>query len=177
MARIETISFLIALAASNDWKVHHLDVKTLFLHGELKEEVYVTQPDSFFIKGSENKVYKLKKALYGLKRAPRAWNEKLNTILKELNFFKCSKEPSLYQKKEEEHLLIVAVYVDDLLVTGSNMKMILDFKREMATKFEMRDLGILTYYLGIEVIKHKDGVTLKQERYVSKIIEEAGMNE
>lgn len=96
VARIETIKFIIALTAFNDWEVHHLDVKTDFLHGELKEELYVTQPYGFVIEGSEKKVYKLKKALYGLKQTPHAWKEKLNKILKELSFVKCSKEPSLY---------------------------------------------------------------------------------
>lgn len=81
VARIETVRFIIALAASNGWEVHHLDVKTAFLHGELKENVYVTQPEGFVTKGSEEKVYKLHKALYGLRQAPRAWNIKLNEIL------------------------------------------------------------------------------------------------
>lgn len=163
------IRFIIALAASNDWEVHHLDVKTAFLHSELKEVVYVTQPKGFVTKGSEDKVYKLNKA-------PRAWNDKLNKILKELGFVKCSKEPSLYRKEEKKCLLVVVVYVDDLLVMGSIMKMIPDIKEEMETKFEMSDLGKLTYYLGIEVIQHKDGITLKQERYASKILEEVGMD-
>lgn len=117
VARIETIRLIIALAASHGWEVHHLDVKTAFLHGELKEEVYVLQPEGFEIKGSEEKVYKLTKALYGLKQAPRAWNDKLNQILRELKFTRCSKELSVYQRRRGEHLLIVAVYVDDLLVT------------------------------------------------------------
>ena len=69
---------VISLAASRGWKIHHLDVKTAFLHGELKEEVYVSQPEGFEIKGKEEKVYKLNKALYGLRQAPRAWNIKLN---------------------------------------------------------------------------------------------------
>ena len=177
VARIETIRFIIALAASNGWEVHHLDVKTAFLHGELKETVYVTQPEGFTVKGSENKIYKLNKALYGLRQAPRAWNNKLNKILKELDFVKCSKEPSLYRKQEGVHFLLVAVYVDDLLVTGSNLRMILEFKKGMATKFEMSDLGLLTYYLGIEVLQHSDGIILKQERYAGKILEETKMNE
>ncbi|KAG7546288.1 Zinc finger CCHC-type [Arabidopsis suecica] len=175
VARIETIRFIVAIAASNGWEVHHLDVKTAFLHGELKEVVFVEQPEGFGIKGSENKVYKLHKALYGLKQAPRAWNNKLNTILKELNFVKCSKEPSLYRKQTKEHLLVVVVYVDDLLVTGSSLSLILDFKKGMSTKFEMSDLGKLTYYLGIEVCQHEGGITLKQERYASKIMNETRM--
>ncbi|KAG7556107.1 Integrase catalytic core [Arabidopsis suecica] len=174
VARIETIRFIIALAASNGWEIHHLDVKTAFLHGELKEIVYVSQPEGFIKEESQNKVYKLNKALYGLKQAPRAWNTKLNTILLELNFVKCSKEPSIYQKKESEEILVIAVYVDDLLVTGSNLEMILEFKRDMSRKFEMSDLGKLTYYLGIEVSQTKEGIMLNQERYAKKILEETG---
>lgn len=86
VARIETVRFIIALAASNQWKIHHLDVKTAFLHGDLKEVVYVKQPEGFEVKGSVDKVYKLNKALYGLKQAPRAWNIKLNKILREIGF-------------------------------------------------------------------------------------------
>lgn len=90
VARLETIRLLVNLAASNGWEVHHLDVKTAFLHGELQETVYVFQPEGFEKKGKEEKVYKLNKALYGLRQAPRAWNNKLNQILYELQFRKCS---------------------------------------------------------------------------------------
>ncbi|KAG7571799.1 Zinc finger CCHC-type superfamily [Arabidopsis suecica] len=175
VARIETIRFIIALAASNGWEVHHLDVKTAFLHGELKEDVYVLQPEGFVKEGTEEKVYKLNKALYGLKQAPRAWNNKLNKILLELKFTKYAKEPSLYRKTENDESLVVAVYVDDLLVTGSNLHLILEFKKGMAAQFEMSDLGKLTYYLGIEVIQYEGGIMLKQERYANKILEETGM--
>lgn len=177
VARIETVRVIIASAASNGWEIHHLDVKTAFLHGNLIEEVYVSQPEGFKVKGCEEKVYRLHKALYGLKQALRAWNIKRKSILKELNFSKCSKEPSLFKKEANGHQLLVAVYVDDLLVTGSSMDVIQDFKAEMATKFEMTDLGQLTYYLGIEVIQSKVGIVLKQERYAVKILEESGMHE
>ena len=86
VARVETIRLIMALAASRGWEIHHLDVKTAFLHGELKEEVFVVQPEGFVVKGQEENVYKLKKALYGLRQAPRAWNIKLNKILRGLNF-------------------------------------------------------------------------------------------
>lgn len=176
VARIETIRLIIAIAGSYGWEVHHLDVKTAFLHGELKEEVYVTQPEGFIVQGEEHKVYKLKKALYGLRQAPRAWNIKLNHILRGLNFTRCSKEPSLYRKERKKELLIVVVYVDDLLVTGSSLDAIMKFKQEMATTFEMSDLGKLTYYLGIEVLQNSDGITIKQDRYARKILEEAGLS-
>lgn len=161
--RIEMVRVLINLAASNGWEIHHLDVKTAFLHGELKETLYVSQPEGFVVEGSENKVYKLKKALYGLKQAPRAWNHKLNKCLLELDFQRCLKEPSVYRKCVSGKLLVVAVYVDDLFVTGTSLEMIGGFKREMAMRFEMSDLGKLTYYLGIEVKQHKDGITLCQK--------------
>jgi len=176
VARIEAICLLVNLAASNGWEIHHLDVKTAFLHGELKETVYVTQPEGFKEKGHEDKVYKLNKALYGLRQAPRAWNNKLNRVLKELKFEKCSKEPSVYRKVMGENItLLVAVYVDDLFVTGTNTKIIDDFKREMSSKFEMSDLGKLTYYLEIEVCQHEEGITLTQHRYAKRILEEAIM--
>ena len=175
MARIETIRLLIALAASRGWEVHHLDVKTAFLHGDLKEDVYVAQPEGFIEEGKEGKVYKLHKALYGLRQAPRAWNEKLNKVLGELNFVKCTKEPALYQRQYKDQYLLVAVYVDDLLVAGSSIGLVEEFKRGMSSKFEMSDLGRLTYYLGIEVVQHEDGITLCQERYAKKILQETGM--
>lgn len=173
VARIETIRLLISLAATNGWEIHHLDVKTAFLHGELKKTVYVSQPEGFESKGQESKVYKLHKALYGLRQAPRAWNTKLNQILMELKFQKCSKEPSVYRKMVDGNLLIVAVYVDDLFVSGTCDKLINEFKVGMANKFDMSDLGKLSYYLGIEVCQNRERITLNQSRYATKILEEA----
>lgn len=160
VARIEIIRLLIDLAASHGWEIHHLDVKTVFLHGELKETVYVYQPEGFEKEGSEDKVYKLNKALYGLRQAPRAWNNKLNHILLELQFEKCSKEPTVYRREVREHLLVIAVYVDDLFVTGTSLDVINKFKAEMSSRFNMSDLGKLSYYLGIEVIQHSEGIAL-----------------
>ena len=175
VARLETIRLLVSIAATYGWEVHHLDVKTAFLHGELNETVYVNQPEGFEVKGSEMKVYKLHKALYGLKQAPRAWNHKLNQILLELGFRKCTKEASVYRKTVNSSILVVAVYVDDLFVTGADKKIIDVFKVEMASKFAMSDLGKLSYYLGIEVSQEVGRITLNQRRYALKILEESGM--
>jgi len=141
----------VGLATSNGWEIHHLDVKTAFLHGELKEDVYVSQPEGFEKKGEEQKVFKLSKALYGFRHDPRAWNTKLDQILKSLKFTKCSKESGVYHKSEGTKLLLVAMYVDDLFVTRNSLGIIQEFKEGMASKFEMTNLGKLTYYLGIEV--------------------------
>ena len=177
VARIDTIRLLINLTATNGWEIHHLDVKIAFLHGELKYIVYVSQPEGFEVKGSEVKVYKLKKGLYGLKQTPRAWNDKLNKIILSFAFTRCHKEPSVYKKELGGKLLIVAVYVDDLFVTVTCMKAINEFKREMASTVEMSNLGRLTYYFGIEVTQHDGGITLNQNRYALKILEEAGMKD
>ena len=177
MAGLETIRLLINLAAAYGWEVHHLDVKTVLSHGELKKVVYVLQPEGFEKKGEEHKVCKLNKALYGLQQAPRAWNTKLNNILLEMEFKKCIKEPSLYRKMININLLVVAVYVDDLFVTGTNKGIIDEFEAMMAAKFDMSDLGRLTYYLGIEVCQHGKGITLNQNRYAQKQLQEAGMRQ
>ncbi|GJW88831.1 ribonuclease H-like domain, reverse transcriptase, RNA-dependent DNA polymerase [Tanacetum coccineum] len=177
VARMETIRLLLAIAANNKWEVHHLDVKSAFLHGDLKEEVYVTQPEGFTKKGDDGKVYRLIKALYGLRQAPRAWNIKLDNTLKSLDFKKCALEQAIYTKKSKDSLLLVRVYVDDRIITGTPKKEIDKFKAQMEEKFEMSDLGLLAYYLGIEVTQTKGDISIKQLAYANKILKEAGMPE
>lgn len=142
---------ILALAAYHGWQVHHLDVKSTFLHGDLKEEVYVTQPEGFIQPGNSGKVYKLFKALYGLRQALRAWNMTLDQTLKSLDFKKCNLEQAVYTERNKNSTIIVGVYVDDLIITGTPRKELEVFKSQMEEKFEMSDLGLLAYYLGIEV--------------------------
>lgn len=177
VTRLETVRLLLALSAKNNWEVHHLDVKTAFLNGELKEDVYVAQPEGFEKVGKEHLVYKLIKALYGLRQAPRAWYAKLNSCLENLGFTKCPYEHAVYTRKEGGETLIIAVYVDDLLVTGSDKDLIEMFKEQMSSNFEMSNLGRLSYYLGIEVKQSEGYIELKQTGYARKILEKAGMND
>jgi len=151
VARLDTVRFMLALAANLGWKVHHLDVKSAFLHEELEEEVYVSQPEDYVVKGKEQSVFRLSKALYGLKQAPRAWNVKLDKSLKKLGFSRCLSEQAVYTRGEGANAVILGVYVDDLIVTGGNPNNVKTFKNEMMTEFEMIDMGLLSYYLGIEV--------------------------
>ena len=151
VARLDSVRLLIALAAHEGWEVHHMDVKSAFLNGDLCEEVYVQQPDGFVVTGREHKVLRLKKALYGLHQAPRAWNEKLDKTMKSLSFKKSSSEPAIYLRRNSKSQLVVGVYVDDLIITGTNCEDIKLFKKQMAVVFKMTDLGLLKYYLGIEV--------------------------
>ncbi|GJT06761.1 ribonuclease H-like domain, reverse transcriptase, RNA-dependent DNA polymerase [Tanacetum coccineum] len=175
VARMETIRLLLAIAANNKWEVHHLDVKSAFLHGELKEEVYVTQPEGFMKREDNGKVYRLIKALYGLRQAPRAWNIKLDNTLKSLDFKKCALEQAIYTKTSKDSTLLIGVYVDDLIITGTPKKEIDKFKAQMEEKFEMSDLGLLAYYLGIEVTQTGGDISIKQSAYANKILKEAGM--
>ncbi|KAJ0532496.1 putative RNA-directed DNA polymerase [Helianthus annuus] len=175
VARMETVRLMLALAAYQGWEVHHLDVKSAFLHGDLKEEVYVSQPEGFIKPGNEGKVYRLSKALYGLRQAPRAWNTKLDQTLKSLNFNKCTLENAIYTRTSEASTIIVGVYVDDLIVTGTSKKEIDIFKSQMKNKFDMSDLGLLAYYLGIEVIQTGGEIGIKQTGYINKILKDVDM--
>ncbi|WJZ86304.1 hypothetical protein VitviT2T_005772 [Vitis vinifera] len=152
VARHDTIRPLLALAGQMGWKVYHLDVKLAFLNGILLEEIYVQQPEGFEVIGHEHKVYKLHKALYGLKQAPRARYSRIDSHLIQLGFRRSENEATLYLKQNDDGLqLVVSPYVDDMLVTGSNVKLLADFKMEMQDVFEMSDLGIMNYFLGMEI--------------------------
>jgi hypothetical protein len=175
VARMESVGVLLAVAAHNGWHVHHMDVKCAFLNGELSEEVYVSQPPGFTAEGEEGKVLRLHKALYRLRQAPRAWNEKLDTSLEELGFTKCRSDHALYTRLKNEQRLVVGVYVDDLLIMGQSVEEVTQFKKEMQRIFRMTDLGTLSYYLGIEVRQSSQGMELRQERYALKLLEKTGM--
>ena len=175
VARMESVRLVLAMAAAKDWAVHHLDVKSAFLNGDLTEEVFVKQAPGFIAQGAEHKVLRLRKALYGLRQAPRAWNSKLDATMAELGFTRCATEHALYTRRRGKEELVVRVYVDDLIVTGAREKDIASFKAEMAARFQMTDLGALSYYLGIEVRQGSRAVTLGQRAYARKLLERAGM--
>lgn len=126
-----------------------MDVKTIFLNGKI-EEVHLEQPEGFVIHKAESHVCRLKKALYGLKQAPGAWYERIDHYLLELGFSKNEVDPNLYYKVINGELLILILYVDDLLITREDNR-ISRCKKELASKFDMKDLGILHYFLGLEV--------------------------
>jgi hypothetical protein len=150
--------------------VFQLDVKLAFLNGVLQEEIYVEQPDGFVIQGEEDKVYLLQKALYRLKQAPRAWYNRINDHLLNLGFVKSLSEATLYIRLKDDDILIMSLYVDDLLITGSNELQIKEFKQEMMCVFEMTDLGLMTYFLGMEVRQSKNEVFIYQKKYAKKIL-------
>ena len=151
VARMESIRLLISQAAQYNWPIHHMDVKLAFLNGILEEEVYVKQPPGYKKVGEKRKVLKLKKALYNLKQAPRTWNFRINGYLKRKGFKQFPYEHSVYVKKVEGKILIVVLYVDDLIFMGNCQKLIDEFKKDMTLEFEMTELGLLKYFLGLEI--------------------------
>lgn len=172
VARLDTVRLLIALAAHESWPVHHMDVKCAFLNGELAEEVYVSRPPGLVVAGEEQKVLRLDKALYGLRQAPRAWYAKLDHCLIQLGFSRSSSDHAVYGRGQDSARLLVGVYVDDLIITGNDELEISRFKEEMKKLFHMSDLGLLSFYLGIEVQQGEDGISLNQaasRRFLIKV--------
>ena len=144
-----TIRVLITLAVSKRWSLYQLDVKNAFLNAELEEEVYIEQPQGYMHKQYPNYVCKLKKALSRLKQAPRAWNHKLIEYLVKCDFIVSDSDSSLYIKHNGNHIVLLCIYVDDLILTGSCGK---DIKDRLKKEFKISDLGELRYFLGIEII-------------------------
>ena len=132
------------------WKLHHMNVKTSFLNGLIEEEVYIEQLQGFETDDREAYVCKLKKALYGLKQAPRAWYERIDGFLMSLGFTKSKENSKLYYKVEDDELMILLLYVDDLFLTGEDNP-INECKKKLAVEFEMKDLGMMHYFLGLKV--------------------------
>jgi len=175
---METVRLIIALAAQRQWKIHQMNVKSAFLNDPLDEEVYVKQPSSFIQSGKEEKVHRLTKTLYDLKQTPRAWNKRIDSFLHATGFKKCTSDHGLYVKTNDyEDFLILCLYVDDVIFTGSNLKMIDDFKHIMMKEFEMNNLGLMSYFLDIEVIQGDDGIFIHQRKFVAEFLKKSEMED
>jgi hypothetical protein len=177
VAQMESVQLLFALAAQEGWCVHHMDVKSVFLNDDLKEEVYVHQPPGFAIPDKEGNVLRLRKALSGLWQAPRAWNTKLDSTLKGMGFGQSPHEAAIYRRGNGGNILLVGVYVDDLVITGTKDAKVAAFKEEMKATFQMSDMELLSFYLGIEVHQGDSGIMLRQTAYTKRVIELAGLTD
>lgn len=177
VARWDTIRLILGLAAQRGWSVYQLDVKSAFLHGELKEDVYVEQPKGFESQIDSEKVYKLKKALYGLRQAPRAWYSRIESYFIKEGFEKCYCEHTLFVKTEEGNSLILSLYVDDLIYTSNSESMLESFKTSMQEEFSMTDLGKMKYFLGVEVVQDEVGIFIGQKKYALETLKKYGMKD
>ncbi|XP_014517174.1 uncharacterized protein LOC106774644 [Vigna radiata var. radiata] len=165
---------ILALAASKSWPLHQMDVKNAFLHGDLKEEVYITLPGGMSTL-SPNTVCKLKRSLYGLKQAPRVWFEKFRSTLLGFSFNQSQYDPSLFLQWTPKGIVILLVYVDDIVVTGFDQDVISRIKQMLNSTFHMKELGHLNYFLGLEVHYHLEGTFVNQHKYIQDLVQLAGL--
>lgn len=169
-----TVRTVKGLAAQSHWPLFQMDVYNAFLQGDLLEEVYMTLPPGLSSPG-EPKVCRLLKSLYGLKQARRQWNLKLTTTLTHSDFTQSKLDYSLFTKRSEKGIMIILVYVDDLLIIGSDKILILEAKDILNHNFKMKDLGELRYFLGIKFARSEKDIMMNQRRYALELISECGL--
>jgi Reverse transcriptase (RNA-dependent DNA polymerase)/Integrase core domain/gag-polypeptide of LTR copia-type/GAG-pre-integrase domain len=171
VAKMNTFRILMSIATNHGWDLFQMDVKNAFLQGDLEEEVYMTPPPGYC---ETSKVCKLRKAIYGLKQSPRAWYAKLSTFLIEHNFKKSTADCSVFIEKNDNSSTIILVYVDDIIITGNNNQRIKEVKEMLKGKFDIKDLGKLSYFLGIEIAHSTKGLFLSQRKYTLDLLKETG---
>ncbi|GKA33141.1 retrovirus-related pol polyprotein from transposon TNT 1-94 [Tanacetum coccineum] len=176
VACIEAIRIFIANAASKNMTIYQMDVKTTFLNGELKEEVYVSQPEGFVDPDHPTHVYSLKKALYDLKQALRAWYDTLSQFLLDNKFSKGAVDPTLFTRKTSKHILLVQIYVDDIIFTSTNPKACDIFSNEMSSKFQMSMMGQMSFFLGLQVSQNPGGIFINQSKFALEILKKFRMD-
>ncbi|GMJ12590.1 hypothetical protein HRI_004928200 [Hibiscus trionum] len=174
VVKLVTVRCLLALASVFQWPLYQLDVYNAFLQGDLFEEVYMDLPEGFCSQG-EHQVYRLQKSLYGLKQASRQWNLKLTEALLKAGYEQSKYDYSLFTMKKDKKIVIMLIYVDDLLITGNDKCLIEDLKKLLHQNFKMKDLGELKFFLGLEIMRSKEGILVNQRKYALELIEESGV--
>lgn len=180
VVRFTSIRVLMSFVAQNDLVVHHMDVKTAFLHGKLEEEVYMQQPEGYVDEKFPNYVCRLIKTLYGLKQASRAWFETFSALLKSLGFIESDADMNVYLYTDGDNFVIIALYVDDaLLITNSPGDMLVRVKGMLQKHFEMTDLGVVWFFLGVQILlaPAKGAVIMHQAHYIDLMLETFNMED
>ncbi|KAH9705857.1 hypothetical protein KPL70_012031 [Citrus sinensis] len=180
MVRLTTVRIVLAMCATFDLHLEQLDVKTVFLHGELEEEIYMLQPEGFAETGKENLVCKLNKSLYGLKQAPRCWYKRFDSFIMSLGYNRLSSDHCAYYKRfEDNDFIILLLYVDDMLVANPNKDRIQELKAHLAREFEMKDLGPANKILGMQIHRDRNNrkIWLSQKNYLKKILRRFNMQD
>ncbi|WP_461522133.1 reverse transcriptase domain-containing protein, partial [Porticoccus sp.] len=177
VARASSIRIVLALAATHRLHLHQMDVVVAFLNATLEEMIYMRPP-----KGMDcppDKVLRLRKSLYGLKQAPRNWNRDINQFLvQDMKFQKSVADPCIYVKRRADRLLILVLYVDDMIIAGSDLDEVVRFKERISQRYKMEDLGELEFVLGMRVTRNLDGsIKLDHERYATDIVTRFGLQE
>uniref|UniRef100_A0A2N9G3P5 Integrase catalytic domain-containing protein n=1 Tax=Fagus sylvatica TaxID=28930 RepID=A0A2N9G3P5_FAGSY len=175
VARLTSVRSLLAVAAVRHWPLFQMDVKNAFLNGDLLEEVYMQPPPGY--PDSQNQVCRLRRALYGLKQAPRAWFAKFSSVVAQQGFTPSSYDSALFIRHTSTGITLILLYVDDMIITGDDIAGICDLQKFLSQQFEMKDLGTLSYFLGLEVTSSSDGYYLSQAKYASDLLSKAGLTD
>ncbi|KAG5555080.1 hypothetical protein RHGRI_012571 [Rhododendron griersonianum] len=175
VARLESIRIMLAVACFLGFKLFQMDVNSAFLNGIIKEEVYVLQPKGFEDPHKLEHVYRLNKALNGLKQAPRAWYERLTTFLLSNDFVRGSVDKTLFVQRKGKHLLVVQIYVDDIIFGSTSPTLVNEFSDFMQSEFEMSMMGELAYFLGLQVRQLEHGMFVSQTKYALNLVKKFGL--
>ena len=177
VVKFDTIRTLLAFATQNGLLLHQMDVVTAFLNGIIDQEIYMEQPDGYAVRGQESKVCKLKRSLYGLKQSPRCWNQVFDTFLLSIGFSQSKADTCVYIKCHP--FVIIAVYVDDLLVLTETQDVMDETKAILCDRFKMKDMGQLHYCLGISIVQNKENSTvyLHQNQYIENMLKKFNMSD
>jgi hypothetical protein len=174
----DSFRIIMALVAHYDLELHQMDVKTAFLNGDLEENVYMAQPKGFVVEGKERMGCRLKKSIYGLKQASRQWYLKFDRTIKNFGFKENIEDNCVYTKFKNGRYIFLILYVDDILLASSDVSLLLETKKFLSSKFDMKDLGEASFVLGIEIHRdrNKGVLGLSQKAYIEKVLKKFSMH-
>ena len=174
VAKLNTVRVLLSFAANLDWPLLQFDVKNVFLHGDLEEEIYVDISPRY-IETYSKTVCKLQRTLYGLKQSPWAWFGRLSLAMRKYGFQTSNFDHTLFLKHRQAKIAALIVYVDDMIITRNDTEEVVKLQKLLGTEFEMKSLGRLKYFLGIEVAQFKRGIFLSQRKSTLDLLSEVGL--
>ena len=175
--KIQSLRVLLALANQRQAHLHQMDVTTAFLYGDLEEDLYMAQPEGQAKPGEEAMVCKLRKSIYGLKQSPRMWNKRLDEFMRREGLIRIQEDHAIYVLTSNPSQLFVGVYVDDLIIGSSELGVIHSLKESLSQEFRMKDLGDLSYVLGIKIMRTNDCLYLSQKQYAMELLRKFKMEE
>jgi hypothetical protein len=173
--KMDFVQLALSIVVAKGWEFHQMDAKNAFLHDDLPEEIYMEQPQGYMHDSSL--VCRLKKSLYGLKKALKAWYAKMDSYLLSQNFVHCKSDLNVYMLRMVDSLLLLVLYVDDLLITGCSASMIAEMKRIIHDRFLMTDMGLLHLFLGLKFNQDASGIKISQAKYARDLLERFHMTD
>ena len=175
VAKLNTIRVLLSLVGNLDWPLLQFDVKNAFLLGDLEEKVYMDILPGLISSSGTRVVCKLERALYGLKQSPRVWFERFSLVMRRYGFVQSNRDHTLFLKHRQKKVTALIIYIDDMIITRDDTKEISRLQEQLSAEFEMKNLGGLKYFMGIEVARSRRGIFLSQKKYVLDLLSEVGL--